>query len=132
MSAASEFRTSQLFVEVLPYSDVPCVYCEVFNLTAWQIGHMGECPICDEMKYFGVTQGTGANATHQLGLFVDSLESRGAQMQVELITSGLQHDAVKAVNHVTLSTRRNDFNESERGNWTVTTIAFFVSGTAMR
>jgi hypothetical protein len=96
MFAASKFRTSQLFVKVLPYSEVPCVYCEVFNLLA-QIGHMllGECPICEEMKYFGVTQGTRANATHELGLFVDSLESRGAQMQVELITSGLQHHAVK-------------------------------------
>ena len=97
MSAALEFRTSQLFVEVLPHSEVPCVYCEVFNLKAWQIGHMllGECPICDEMKYFCVTQGTRANATHELGLFVDSLKSHGAQMQVELITSGLQHDAAK-------------------------------------
>jgi hypothetical protein len=75
MFAASEFRTSQLFVKVLPYSEVPCVYCEVFNLLA-QIGHMllGECPICDEMIYFGVTQGTRANATHEAGLFVDSLE----------------------------------------------------------
>jgi hypothetical protein len=78
MSAASEFRTSQLVVEVLPSSEVPCVYCEIFNLMA-QIGHMllGECPICDEMKYFGVTQGTRADATHEFGSFVDSLESCG-------------------------------------------------------